>query len=447
MKYYKKWTGLAASAETSVFFRSREHQGHGLKNLEDCNEKQQIVKWMIMKESKDPQARRIFERRLERDKRGEIGRGKKDSICLKIEKLESVLNFEGMRGEIRKAGSKEGLKTTRRVSHRAKVLKVYKREKEEKRIVPLHDYQMQANWLQWSDKLNRGMEQSVEWGKIMTCYSERLLKFILNANLNTLPSPDNLKRWNVKKGKDFKCGLCPQSAATAAHILAGCPYVLRQENQKSGVVDRYTWRHNSVLSVIKKHVVKRIREQNVVKEKRSVSSLSSGMIDFVKAGYKFFKSQKKKDNRPLAILEKATDWECDFDLPQQGKKKYQMDQRVCATSFKPDGYIVSQEQKICVALELTCPMEENMEKRHLQKKKKYEQELTSAVYQMHYVIVEVGARGGLPDTLRRDLRRLGLTKKEAGVVVEECVIMARRCSFVIWCQRFNPDFVATEMQI
>ena len=66
---------------------------------------------------------------------------------------------------------------------------------------------------------------------------------------------------------------------------------------------------------------------------------------------------------------------------------------------------------------------------------------------MHYVIVEVGARGGLPDTLRRDLRRLGLTKKEAGVVVEECVLMARRCSFVIWCQRFNPDFVATEMQI
>ena len=88
-----------------------------------------------------------------------------------------------------------------------------------------------------------------------------------------------------------------------------------------------------------------------------------------------------------------------------------------------------------------------MEKRHLQKTQKYEQELTSAVYEMHYMIVEVGARGGLPDTLRRRLRRLGFTKKEVGLVVEECVLMVRRCSFVIWCQRFNPDFVATEMRI
>ena len=89
-------------------------------------------------------------------------------------------------------------------------------------------------------------------------------------------------------------------------------------------------------------------------------------------------------------------------------------------------------------------MEENMEKRHLQKTQKYEEELTSAVYDM---IVEVGARGGLPDTLRRRSRRLGFTKKEAGLVVEDCVLVVRRCSFVIWCQRFNPDFVATEMRI
>ena len=68
------------------------------------------------------------------------------------------------------------------------------------------------------------------------------------------------------------------------------------------------------------------------------------------------KGQKPVNKRPLAILERAHDWECNLDLPQQGKKKYQMDQRVCATPFKPDGYIVSQQKKICVTVELTCPM-------------------------------------------------------------------------------------------
>jgi len=66
---------------------------------------------------------------------------------------------------------------------------------------------------------------------------------------------------------------------------------------------------------------------------------------------------------------------------------------------------------------------------------------------MHYVVVEVGARGGLSVTLRNCVKKLGLTKKEAASVMEECVLMARRCSFVIWCQRFNKKFVATEMII
>ena len=122
-----------------------------------------------------------------------------------------------------------------------------------------------------------------------------------------------------------------------------------------------------------------------------------------------------------------------------------MDQRVCATSFRPDGYIVSHEKKICVAIELTCPMEINMDKWHKKKEEKYRRELVSDVYQMEYMIVEVGARGGLSTDLRRSLRRLGFTKKEAGLVIDECRMMAEKCSFVIWIQRFNKNFVATEM--
>ena len=198
------------------------------------------------------------------------------------------------------------------------------------------------------------------------------------------------------------------------------------------------------MSVIKKHVCRKIKERNGL-QKRVVESKPK--IHFVKEGHKAVQSQQSQPGR-VKILEKANDWTSAFDLPSEGRKRqYQMDQRVCATRFKPDAYIVSVEEKICVLIELTCPMEENMDRWHIDKLKKYEEELTSEVYKMHYVVVEVGARGGLNVTLRSSMKKLGLSKKEAASVVEECVLMARRCSFVIWCQRFNKEFIATEMTI
>ena len=155
---------------------------------------------------------------------------------------------------------------------------------------------------------------------------------------------------------------------------------------------------------------------------------------------------KRKQEAPLKVLEKANDWKADFDLHSAKEEvKYSMDQRVCSTTFKPDGYVVSHEEKLCVVIELTCPMEENMDKWHLKKKEKYKQELQSEVYEMIYVVVEVGARGGMLNTLRREFRRLGLTKAEVSKLVDECRRMAERCSFAVWCQRFTKDFVATEM--
>ena len=133
------------------------------------------------------------------------------------------------------------------------------------------------------------MEKSVGWGKMMTSYSARLLKFVLNARLNTLPSPDNLNRWNKKMAAEFKYGLCPRASVSAAHILAGCPYVLRHENKKG--LDRYTWRHNSVLSVIKEHVCRKIKERNGLQKKMGESKPK---IHFVKEGHKAVQSQQSQ---------------------------------------------------------------------------------------------------------------------------------------------------------
>ena len=52
---------------------------------------------------------------------------------------------------------------------------------------------------------------------------------------DTLPTPLNLKRWNIQT--DSKCSLCGCNLPTVHHILSGCPIALDQS--------RYSWRHDS----------------------------------------------------------------------------------------------------------------------------------------------------------------------------------------------------------
>ena len=96
-------------------------------------------------------------------------------------------------------------------------------------------------WLVYHDKV---ASDDLNWNRIIFQYSEQLLKYVLNTFSNTVPSPDNMRRWK-RTGNHF-CGLCGKGNATLAHILAGCNWVRFSEN-KMFREDRYTWRHNSML--------------------------------------------------------------------------------------------------------------------------------------------------------------------------------------------------------
>ena len=84
-----------------------------------------------------------------------------------------------------------------------------RREAEKKRLVVLEKYQLQNTWLTWG--LTDMMVKDLTWNKILTGYSEELLKFVLNGNLLTLATPDNLRRWNI--ASDVPCGLCTKPNA------------------------------------------------------------------------------------------------------------------------------------------------------------------------------------------------------------------------------------------
>ena len=127
---------------------------------------------------------------------------------------------------------------------------------------------------------------------------------------------------------------------------------------------------------------------------------------FVKAG-SVLNSQKFL-RTPTHLLHGAKDWICDFDLPEcrSSGSSYVFPHDVCQTSMKIDGYIISRTTKVCIGLELTCPMEENIAQWHSVKQEKYEEIVREAAkngWRFEKLVIEVGARGFIPQHVYKTL--------------------------------------------
>ena len=71
------------------------------------------------------------------------------------------------------------------------------------------------------------------------------LKCMLNACIDTLSTPANLKRW--KKSSSDRCKLCG-NRGTSNHYLNCCSTMLN--------TGRYTWRHNNLINFTVNNVAK-----------------------------------------------------------------------------------------------------------------------------------------------------------------------------------------------
>jgi hypothetical protein len=138
------------------------------------------------------------------------------------------------------------------------------------------------------------------WKSSMFQLKSGTLKFMLNACIDTLPTPANLKRW--KYGASDKCKLCGNKGTTN-NILNCCAVMLK--------TDRYTWRHNNLINFI---------VTNVDKSKFKVYSDLPG-------------------------------WEapCGGTIPSE----------LCVTRLKPDIVIVDEIKKKLHIFELTVPLTTN----------------------------------------------------------------------------------------
>jgi len=207
---------------------------------------------------------------------------------------------------------------------------------------------MQGTWTKWDNV----MSQDWNWQSLLYSYSPSLLSFALNSVQLTLPTPDNLQRWN--KRSDAKCVLCNRNNCTLFHILAGC--------SKSLLEGRYTWRHDSILGAISKDLRMVIAYKN-----KSVPVMverpKKPHIGFVRQGEKPRVALKAKEG----LLDSAADWIIYDDLGQ----KLVFPTYIYATSQRPDIVIVSNNTRTVILVELTSPSEENIQQRNSDKRKKY----------------------------------------------------------------------------
>jgi hypothetical protein len=85
---------------------------------------------------------------------------------------------------------------------------------------------MQGKWITWDEK----MKCDKSWSTLIYYLPQELFEWSNNAQLLTLPTPDNLRRWNRKVIGD--CELCHAHNITLHHILSCCSYSLHHNRYK-----------------------------------------------------------------------------------------------------------------------------------------------------------------------------------------------------------------------
>ena len=94
-------------------------------------------------------------------------------------------------------------------------------------------------------------------------------------------------------------------------------------------------------------------------------------------------------------------------------------------------------------VEVTAPMDINIEKWHSVKLEKYQvgiQQQADKKWTVFVFPIEVGARGFVHKRVHGYFLKLGIDGKSATSTIRKMSHMARRCSYVIWLHLFNQDF-------
>ena len=222
------------------------------------------------------------------------------------------------------------------------------------------------------------------------------MSFAMRAATNALATPDNLARWG--KVVDPACQLCltseePQrrTTATLGHILNSCPRML----------DRYEWRHNSVLAYLYEEMMKSKPVDVKIYADLEGASINGGTV-------------------PPDIM---------------------------VTTQRPDMVIVknSTTPPTVYLVELTCPFTRNIEAANRRKRERYEfltTDIKEAGYQCMNMPFEIGSRGHVTRQNKITLAQLCSVTgvRKAQQVIKNCSKIVLLGSYSIYNSRRSHDW-------
>ena len=450
-RYLKKWFGLAHGATPDVLYLKRMHHGFGVHNMVTLYKRLQAIKLHLLANSRDRAVKQMFERQKHKVRNQVLKYDAFDDL----EQNETFLvNSEALNEQIR---NRTGLGHRDRQEQNPKVLSAAARRRQiseriadmddKARVKHMHELQMQGRFVDW----DHVMARDVGWRQLFAgAISDNVLRFGINAQLLTLPSEANKRRWRLLP-VDSICRLrlvaadgtatsavCGTPNPTEMHVLSSCTAALAQ--------GRYTWRHNSVLLVLKMALIPHLLD------------ISTGKVHIPKPNELRFRSATTGDwynggssaptLEPKCLrdwLALATDWQLQCDL--KGDAYYYRNgvfpPEVASTGKRPDMLLLSRLEKIALCIELTVPKEENVLKAHESKSARYkhlEDEAASNGWRLTTWPIEVGARGFVGRSTWDFLRALAFGKARASAIKRQLELVALRCSYYLFVSRGEADW-------
>jgi hypothetical protein len=421
--YLKKWSGVGRSVQAGVLYRPREHFGLGLTSVSGHYQSMQLVKCQLLETSIDDSVRNVFTgQRVKYEKEtGRIWRPSQLNSDVNSQ-VDLAIRFPSQTGRQGLGAGNFNPNPTRKERRQlcsAEATSLFADGHNQH----VQDLAWQGVWLKW---IEYSLPLDLSWKNLIYGPGPQLIKFLLNAAVNWVKTPDLLKLWGYVK--TAKCTLCDHPQCTLHHIISACRTALDSK--------RYTWRHDSVLLLIKTSLSYFLDHRASVKpEDISIAPLASS---FVKPGTA--PPSTKTQLRRQSLLDGATDWKLlvDFD-----SEKIVFPPEICPTSSRPDIIIWSVAAKRVVLIELTCPAEEGMEAAEVRKTARYSElmaQIREAGWTPHLFTVEVGARGFVGRSLIRCLKRLGLSPRTIRRAHKGLSEVVARCTYAIYLARETHDW-------
>ena len=291
---------------------------------------------------------------------------------------------------------------------------VRSRENERRRL-HLVQCAVQGQVVRWEENI---IERKISWKEAWEWTTSRM-SFLVRSTYDVLPSPSNLVRWKLSANDRCRCG----QKGTMKHVLSHCKLAL----------DRYTWRHNQVLSILCETLKKQLGKINNGERPRKI--IPQKRITFLKSGTQNYIKQRQRsepDKRWDGNWQMAADlngFEGFFPIP---------------TSRKPDIFYWCDEKKVVTIVELTVPHEDNIDAAAERKIVRYQElmdELEEAGwYAVHYP-VEVGCRGFMGKRIKNWFLSIGLKHQEVNKVIRLIQETVEKASHWIWLKREDQVWV------